>query len=85
MNICCKFYPRTFEWNYTRGVQLCTVRVIALSEEDSWRTVKLRYYYTFCTIYYESAFRRHVRDGSQIHILYDGLEILVLRICTVKF
>ena len=56
----------------------------ALSEEDAGGTVELRYDDALGTVDDESAPFGHVRDGTQIHVLNRGVEILMLRICAVE-
>ena len=56
----------------------------ALSEEDAGGTVELRYDDALGTVDDESAPFSHVRDGTQIHVLNRGVEILMLRICAVE-
>ena len=80
-----KFNPATLEWDDSRGVQLRAVRVEALAKEDTGRTVKLGNDHTLGSIHNECAAWSHVRDGSQVHILDDGLKVLVFGVRTVKF
>ena len=40
--------------------------------------------HTFCTVHHKRALRRHVRDGAQVHVLDDGLEVFVLGIRAVQ-
>ena len=79
-----EFNPRPFEWNDSRRVQLGAVGVAALAEEHTWRTVKLVHDDTLRAVHHERALGGHVRDGSQVHVLHDGLEVLVFRIGAVQ-
>jgi hypothetical protein len=58
--------------------------VHTLTEEHTWRTVKLRYYNTLSTIEDERTTLSHIRDKTEVHILYYFVKILVLGVCTVK-
>ena len=80
VDVGCKFNPRTTERNYSGRIKFCTIGMNALSEKHPWRPVKLRYNDTFGTIDYKSPFRSHIRDGSQIDILYHRVKILMVRI-----
>ena len=50
----------------------------ALAEENTGRTVELRYDYALGTVDDEGAFLGHIRYLAQVHVLYFGSEILVL-------
>ena len=55
----------------------------ALPEEYARGAVQLRYDDTFGAIDDEGAARRHVRNGTEIHILNHGVEILVFGVGTI--
>jgi len=55
------------------------------TEKYARRTVQLRNNYTFGTIDNKSAFRSHIRDHSQVYVLYDSFEVFVLGIGTEEF
>ena len=55
-----------------------------LTEEHTRRTVQLRNDNTFSSVDNESTLRSHVRDRSQINILNNGIEIFMIRVCTIK-
>ena len=46
--------------------------------------MQLRYDNALCAVDNEGASLRHIRDGSEIDILHDGLKILVLDICAFE-
>src|SRR5258705_2348792 len=56
----------------------------ALSEEHSGRTVQLAHDHTLGTVDDKGTVWSHVWDGSQIHILNNGLEVLVLGVVTAE-
>jgi hypothetical protein len=58
--------------------------VHALTEEHTWRTVKLRYYYTLGTVEDEGTTLGHVRDKTEVYILYNLVKILMLRVGAVE-
>ena len=84
VDVCSKFNPGTSERNDTCGIQLCSVSVSALSEEHTRRTVKLGNNYTFCTVDDESTLFSHIRDRAQIYVLNNRVEVLVVRVSTIK-
>ena len=80
-----KFNPRSLERNDTSRIQLGTIGVHALTEEDARRTVQLRNDYALCSINHKCGFLRHIRDRPQEHILNHRIEILVIRVGTIQF
>ena len=76
--------PRTAEGDDTRRIELRSVGVHGCSEEDTRRTVKLRYDDTLGTVDDEGAFWGHIGDHTQIDRLLYSLELLVLRVIARK-
>ena len=77
--------PRTAERDDTRAIKFGTVGMGALSEEYARRTVQLRNDYALGTIDDKGALLGHIRNRSEIHVLYHGVKILVVGVGTVKF
>ena len=79
-----KFNPRSLEWDDSRRVQFGSIGVTALAEEHTWRTVQLIDNHTLCAIHHKRPLRSHVGNGAQIHVLNDGLKILVLGVRAIQ-
>ena len=80
-----EFHPRPLEGDDARRIKFGSVGVERLPEEYAGRTVQLGDDDAFGSVDHERARRGHVRDGSQVHVLHDGLEVLVIRIGAVQF
>ena len=76
--------PRPTERNDTSRIKLGTISMGTLPEEHAGRTVKLRHHDTFRTIDNESTLLGHVGNRAEIHILYDGCEILMVGISAIE-
>ena len=76
--------PRSFKRDNTSRIQFGTIGMDALTKEYTRRTVQLRNNHTFSTINYEGAFRSHIRNRSQIHILNHCVKIFVIGVGTIK-
>src|SRR4030043_2337155 len=85
VDVCCKFYPRTFEGYYSCRVQFSPVGMDALTEEYTWRPVQLGDNNTFSAVYDKCAPFSHIRHCSEIDILDNSIEILVFRIGAIEF
>ena len=83
-DVCSKLYPRALERNNTCAVERRTIGVETGTEEHTRRTVQLTHYDTLGAIDDEGAVGRHVRDGTEEHVLNDGVEILVVRVGAVE-
>jgi hypothetical protein len=59
--------------------------VSALTEEYAGRTVELRNDNAFSAVYNERTFVGHIRNRTEIDVLYFSRKILVIGIGTVKF
>ena len=57
----------------------------ALSEEDAWRAVQLRNDYAFGTVDDETTLLGHVRNHTEVNILHDSVEILVVWVVAREF
>src|SRR4030043_93077 len=79
VDVCCKFYPRTFEGYYSCRVQFSPVGMDALTEEYTRRPVQLGDNNTFSAVYDKCAPFSHIRHCSEIDILDNSIEILVFR------
>ncbi len=79
-----EFDPGAFEGDHSGGVELGPVCVKALAEEDTGRTVQLGDDDPFRPVDHEGSFGGHVRDRSQVNVLNDRFEVLVLRVRTVE-
>ncbi|CDA21461.1 uncharacterized protein BN496_01375 [Bacteroides sp. CAG:144] len=79
-----ELYPRTFERNDSRRIKFRSVSVDTLSEEHAGRTVQLRHNNTFGTIDYKCTFFGHIRDRTEVYILYNGVEIFVIGVGAIK-
>ena len=77
--------PATTEGDDTGRIELGAVGMGALAEEHARRTVELRHYDTLGTVDNERAFLGHVRNLTEIDILENRGEILVVGVRTVKF
>ena len=84
INVCSKLNPRTSEGDYTGRIQLRSVCMGTLSEENTGRTVQLGNNDTFCTVDNKSTFFCHVWNRPQIHILNHSRKIFMIGICTVQ-
>ena len=80
-----EFNPAALERNDPRAVQLGSVGVTALAEEYARGAVKLVDDDALRSVDHERAARGHVRNGAEVHVLHDGLEVLVLGVGTVEF
>ena len=76
--------PRTAERDNTRRIELGSVRVHRCAEEYTRRAVQLTNDNALSTIDDKGAFRRHVRNSTQINIGNDGVEILMIGILATK-
>ena len=85
INIRSKLNPRTLERNDTGTVQQCSVGMYVLSEEHTRRTVQLRNDNALSTIDNKRTIGGHIGDGTQEYILNHCTEVLMIRICAVKF
>ena len=47
--------------------------------------MKLGYHYPFSTVNNEQSPLCHIRDGSQVHVLYYGIKIFMFRIGAIEF
>ena len=79
-----ELYPRSSERDYTRRIELGTVGMCTLSEEHTRRTVQLGNHDTLCPVDDESAFFCHIRNRTEIHILYHRIEIFVIRVSAIQ-
>ena len=85
LDVSCELYPTTLERNNTGRVQLGTVAVHAATEEHTGRTVQLAYDNTLGTIDDEGTVVCHIRNGTKEDVLDYRIEILMVRVGTVKF
>ena len=74
----------SFEGDHAGAVQLGAVGVAALAEEHARAAVQLAHDHALGAVHHERAFGGHVGDLAQVYVLYNGLEILVLRIGAIK-
>lgn len=72
------------EGDDTGRIELGSVGMCALTEEHARRTVELRHNHTLRAVDHKRAFRCHVRDRAQIHILNNRVEIFVIGIGAIK-
>ena len=80
-----KLDPGTAERNDTGRIELRPVGVRTLAEEDSRRTVQLRYHYPLGTVDDKRAFGRHIGNRAQVNVLDYRSEVLVIGVGTIKF
>ena len=80
-----KFYPRTFKRNDTCRIQQSTICVHTLSEEYTWRPMKLRNHYALSTVDYESTIMGHIRYRTQKYILNHGIKVFMIRVSAIQF
>ncbi len=85
VDVRCELYPRTFERDDTRRIELRTVGVHALAEEYARRAVQLRYHDSLRTVEDERTALGHIRDQTEIYVLNDLVEVLVLGVGAVEF
>ena len=83
VNVCSKFNPWAFEWDYSCGIQLCSISMYAWTEKYTGRPVQLWNYYAFRTVNNECSIVGHVRNRSKEYILNHRIEIFVSGIRTV--
>ena len=79
-----ELHPCALERDNTCRVYFGSVRVNALSEEHTRRTVKLRYNHTFSAVDHKRTTWGHVGDVAQEHILYYGFKVHMLLIITAQ-
>ena len=79
-----KFNPAALERDDPRAIQLGAIGMAALAEEHARRTVQLVDNDALRPVDHEGPTRGHVRNGAQVDVLDNGLEILVLRIGAVQ-
>ena len=77
--------PATTEGDDTSGIELRTISVNTITEENAGRTVELRDNDTFGTIDDERTLVGHIRDRTEINILNSCVEILVIGVCAREF
>ncbi|CDC97774.1 uncharacterized protein BN576_00509 [Alistipes sp. CAG:268] len=79
-----ELYPRTLEGDDTRRIELGAIGVHALSEEHTRRTVQLGYDDTLRTVDDERTAFGHIGNRTEVHVLHDDAEILVLVVRTIE-
>ena len=84
VDVRCKFDPRPLKRNDSSRIEFRPVAVKGLSKEDTGRTVQLRNNHPLCSIDYKGALGGHVRNQTQINLLFDGLKVLVLFVVARK-
>ena len=80
-----KFYPTALERNNTGRIQLSAIAMHTATKKDTGRTMQLAYHNTFGTIYNKGAIVGHVWNWTKEDVFNNCIEILVIRISTVKF
>ena len=79
-----ELYPRALEGDDTRRIEFRAVGVHALAEEHTRRTMQLGYDDTLRTIDDERTAFCHIGNRTEVHVLNDDTEILVLVVRAVK-
>ena len=76
--------PAAAERDNTRTVELCSVGMSALSEEDARRTVELRDDDTLGSVDNKGSLLGHVGNLTEINILNNRGKVLVVRVGTIE-
>ena len=73
-----KLNPGAPEWDYTGGVQIRPVRVLALPEENTRGTMQLRHHDALSTVDDERTTLCHKRQVAQVDLLLNGFFRFIL-------
>ena len=79
-----KLNPRAFERDNTSGIKRRAIGMDTLSEEDARRTMQLRNHNALGAVDNECSLLGHVGNGAKIHILNDGIEILMVGVGAIE-